>query len=103
MITINCRKFLSGASPLGFGLLANGSSLGSNGGPGSEGTTNTSTYRIAFNAWIKDVRNKVLPFENWPLPTRDDETVESNFANFDLFAKSGYNSVDIFGLLTTYA
>jgi hypothetical protein len=106
MITIDRRKFLSGASALGAGLIAsckNESPLHGNLEPGGEEPKHSYKYRVAFNAWINDVRKREIPFENWPLPTLDDETVESNIANFDLLAKTGYNSVDLFGLLATYA
>ena len=33
-------------------------------------------YRIAFGAWINDMRRRPLPLENWPAPQFDDETVE---------------------------
>jgi len=26
------------------------------------------TYRVAFGAWINDMRNEPLPLQNWPAP-----------------------------------
>ena len=34
-------------------------------------------YRIAFGAWLNDLRATPLPLENWPAPQLDDEAVES--------------------------
>ena len=32
-------------------------------------------YRIAFGAWINDLRMTPLPLENWPAPQLDDEAI----------------------------
>jgi hypothetical protein len=60
------------------------------------------TYRIAFGAWINDMRNESLPLENWPAPQFDDETVDSAIRAMDVQSEAGYNMLDAFGLFATY-
>jgi hypothetical protein len=59
-------------------------------------------YRIAFGAWINDMRRRPLPLENWPAPQFDDETVESAIAAMDVQAAAGFNYLDVWGLFATY-
>ena len=59
-------------------------------------------YRIAFGAWINDMRRTPLPLENWPAPQFDDETVESAIQAMDVQAAAGFNYLDAWGLFATY-
>jgi hypothetical protein len=59
-------------------------------------------YRIAFGAWINDMRWTPLPLENWPAPQLDDEAVDSAIAAMDLQSAAGYNMLDVWGLFATY-
>src|SRR5262249_31613343 len=59
-------------------------------------------YRIAFGAWINDMRRQPLPLEDWPAPQFDDETVESAIAAMDVQAAAGFNYLDAWGLFATY-
>jgi hypothetical protein len=59
-------------------------------------------YRIAFGAWINDMRLRPLPLEQWPAPHLDDETVESATRALDLQARSGFQMLDAWGLFATY-
>jgi hypothetical protein len=59
-------------------------------------------YRIAFGAWINDMRRRPLPLENWPAPQFDDETVESLIQAMQLQASSGFNYLDAWGLFATF-
>ncbi len=58
-------------------------------------------YRIAFGAWINDMRNEPLPLENWPAPAFDQETIRSAVGAFDVQSEAGFNLVDNFGLFAT--
>src|SRR5512136_2697191 len=59
-------------------------------------------YRIAFGAWINDMRRDPLPLENWPAPQLDDEAVASAVAAMDVQSAAGYNILDVWGLFATY-
>ncbi|PWU18175.1 MAG: hypothetical protein C5B50_09720 [Verrucomicrobia bacterium] len=59
-------------------------------------------YRIAFGAWINDMRCEALPLENWPAPQLDDECVRSLVRIMDLQSRAGYNLFDVWGLFATY-
>jgi hypothetical protein len=58
-------------------------------------------YRVAFGAWINDMRNEPLPLENWPAPAFDSETINSALRAFDVQSEAGFNLVDNFGLFAT--
>jgi hypothetical protein len=59
-------------------------------------------YRIAFGAWINDMRATPLPLENWPAPQFDDEAIESAIRAMDVQAAAGFNYIDVWGLFATY-
>ena len=59
-------------------------------------------HRIAFGAWINDMRNEPLPLENWPAPQLDDETVDSAIMAMNVQSEAGFNMLDAFGLFATY-
>ncbi|MBI4585341.1 MAG: hypothetical protein HY717_15105 [Planctomycetes bacterium] len=59
-------------------------------------------YRIAFGAWINDMREDPLPLENWPAPQLDDAAVESAIEAMDVQAPAGFNLLDAWGLFATY-
>jgi hypothetical protein len=58
-------------------------------------------YRVAFGAWINDMRNEPLPLENWPAANFDSETINSAIRAFDVQSEAGFNLVDNFGLFAT--
>lgn len=66
-------------------------------------STNAYDYRIAFGAWVNDMRLEPLPLEDWPAPQMDDETVRSVLKAMDLQSKYHYNCLDAWGLLATTA
>jgi len=70
-------------------------SVGQPGGPAYR-------YRIAFGAWINDMRRRALPLEDWPAPQFDDESVESAIQAMDVQAAAGFNFLDAWGLFATY-
>jgi hypothetical protein len=65
-------------------------------------TTSTSyDHRLAFGAWVNDMRNSALPLQQWPAPQMDDETVAGILRVLDVMADSGYQYLDTFGLYAT--
>jgi hypothetical protein len=58
-------------------------------------------YRIAFGAWINDMRLEALPLENWPAPQMDAATVKGLTAALDTQARFGYTHLDVWGLFAT--
>lgn len=59
-------------------------------------------YRIAFGAWINDLRTEPLPLENWPAPQFDDESIQSAIQAMDVQGPAGFNLLDVWGLFATY-
>ena len=59
-------------------------------------------HRIAFGAWINDMRSRPLPLQQWPAPHLDDETVASAVRAMDLQARSDFQMLDAWGLFATY-
>jgi hypothetical protein len=59
-------------------------------------------YRIAFGAWINDMRRQPLPLEDWPDPQFDEEAIDSAIQAMDLQAAAGFNYLDAWGLFATY-
>ena len=59
-------------------------------------------YRVAFGAWINDLRSTPLPLENWPAPQFDDVSVESAIRAMDVQGPAGFNLLDVWGLFATY-
>lgn len=70
--------------------------------PQTREARNAYRYRVAFGAWINDMRCDPLPLENWPAPQFDDETVESAIRAMDVQAAAGFNLLDAWGLFATY-
>ncbi|MBN2292329.1 MAG: hypothetical protein JXM70_07885 [Pirellulales bacterium] len=62
---------------------------------------NSYKYRIAFGAWINDMRNEPLPLQDWPAPQMDEETIRSAIAAMDVQAEAGFNYLDAWGLFAT--
>ena len=62
---------------------------------------NAYKYRIAFGAWINDMRNEPLPLEDWPAPQMDEETIRSAIAAMDVQSEAGFNYLDAWGLFAT--
>jgi len=101
---INRRGFLKSA--------AIGAAAVAAGGPAkllaSEGTNTADRrtahaykYRIAFGAWINDMRNEPLPLQNWPAPQLDDETIDSAIRAMDVQSRAGFEYLDAWGLFAT--
>jgi hypothetical protein len=59
-------------------------------------------YRVAFGAWINDMRNEPLPLQNWPAPQLDEETLNSVIRTMDIQSQAGFNMLDAWGLFATY-
>lgn len=66
-------------------------------------TRNAFTYRIAFGAWINDMRNDPLPLDNWPAPELDNETISGITRALDVQSAAGFQFLDVWGLFATYA
>ena len=101
----NRRQFLKQTS-LGAAYLATGAGLpvakGKEPGGGRGVLSRAYKYRIAFGAWINDVRCEPLPLENWPAPQFDDECMRSLLRIMDVQSNAGYNLFDVWGLFATY-
>jgi hypothetical protein len=102
-MNINRRHFVRAASAAGLGLLASPAS--SETGPpfkrppiGQQAIAD----RMAFGAWINDVRTEPLPFDSWPPVVLDDIAEKSIIRTMDLQARSGYNMFDMFGLFAAW-
>lgn len=65
-------------------------------------STRSYKYRIAFGAWINDMRTEPLPLENWPAPQFDEEAVESAVRAMDVQGPAGFNLLDVWGLFATF-
>jgi hypothetical protein len=97
------REFLVTAAAAGSAIAAGGSPPpgAAEAGPGPAGDKGY-RFRIAFGCWINDMRNGVLPLQNWPAPQLDDETMASAIAALDVQARAGFNHLDAWGLFATY-
>lgn len=60
-------------------------------------------HRAALGCWVNDMRNSALPTEQWPSIIFDDETEEGLLSCMDLMKKAGFESLNVFGLLSTYS
>jgi len=58
--------------------------------------------RMAFGAWINDVRSQPLALDKWPPVVLDDTAEQSLVETMDLQAASGYNVFDVFGFFAAY-
>ena len=99
-MSISRRGFVKTASAAGLGLLA-GTALSEAGHVSTKVTIGKKTIsdRMAFGAWINDVRTEPHPFDSWPPVILDDTAERSILATMDLQAGSGYN---IFGLFAAW-
>ncbi len=96
------RAFLQTTSAAGLSVYAKAAASprsAANDPPAEKGYT----HRIAFNAWINDVRNESMPQATWPYSNLDDETVDSTIRALDVQSEYGYNVVDILGFWTSFA
>lgn len=59
-------------------------------------------YRIAYNCWINDSRLEPIPEEDWPSIRIDEDTITSLDETMAFLKASGYNYVDMFGLVTNH-
>jgi hypothetical protein len=71
------------------------------GAPSQQELQHAYRYRIAFGAWINDMRNEPLPLQDWPAPQLDDETISSTVAAMDVQSEAGFNMLDVWGLFAT--
>src|SRR3982750_2931131 len=71
----------------------------------AQGSTSAKSFihRVQFGAWINDMRNDVLPRDNWPSKRLDQHTEDDIVACLALGQRSGYNQLDVWGLFETYA
>ena len=102
-MSINRREFVKTASAAGLGLLA-GTALAET-KPAAQGSPmgkQAMVDRMAFGAWINDVRTEPLAFGSWPPVILDDIAEQSIIQTMDLQARSGYNMFDLFGLFAAW-
>jgi hypothetical protein len=59
-------------------------------------------YRVAFGAWINDMRNEPQPLQNWPAPQFDEVTLDGLVRALKVQAEAGFNFLDVWGLFATY-
>ena len=55
--------------------------------------------RIGAGFWINDVKNSAIPNNNWPDVSIDSKLLEDYEYLFEILKASGYNMIDIYGLL----
>ena len=60
-------------------------------------------YKVAFGAWINDMRNTGMPGERWPYLVLDDELEKDIINCLKLQSESGYNMFTAWGLMVTNA
>jgi len=70
--------------------------------PDGDVATPSYSYRIAFGAWVGDMRNSPLPLQKWPAPGLDEEAVASFIQAMDVQSQAGFNYLDAWGLFATY-
>lgn len=102
-LSLDRRRFVKSAATAGVGLLASDVfsredsriKLAESGKPAF-------IDRMAFGAWINDIRTEPLPFAYWPPDILDDVAEESIIGALRLQAASGYNMFDLFGLFAAW-
>ncbi len=99
------RQFLQSTAALAGASLAPGATLRHGDASASETSQQSKSYdyRIAFGAWINDMRSDPTPLTNWPAPQFDECTVDSTIAVMDLMRETGCQWLDAFGLWATRA
>jgi hypothetical protein len=70
--------------------------------PDGDAGSHAYPYRIAFGAWVGDMRNSPLPLQKWPAPELDEEAVASFIQAMDVQSQAGFNYLDAWGLFATY-
>jgi hypothetical protein len=98
---MNRRDFVKGAGLMTAGMVLPGLAAAPD-RPPADNERASYKYRIAFGAWINDMRATPLPLENWPAPQFDDEAIESAIQAMDVQAAAGFNYLDVWGLFATY-
>ncbi|MFO1514177.1 MAG: twin-arginine translocation signal domain-containing protein [Verrucomicrobiota bacterium] len=102
-MSINRRDFVKTASAAGLGLFASNVLADNRTAPKNHKIGKQAIAdRIAFGAWINDVRTEPLPFDSWPPVILDDIAEQSIIRTMDLQARSGYNMFDMFGLFAAW-
>jgi hypothetical protein len=96
------RRTLLKAGAAAAASLAAGREAPGASGAETSGQRRAYTYRIAFGAWLNDMRGDPLPLENWPAPQLDDEAIASAVRAMDVQAEAGFNMLDVWGLFATY-
>ncbi len=97
------RFFLQKTSLAAAGLAATGVSTLSGSARDTSAGPKAFKYRIAFGAWINDMRTEPLPLEDWPAPQLDDITLKSVIQAMELQSRFGYNMLDVWGYFATKA
>ncbi len=102
-MNIDRRHFVKTASVAGLGLMASSALAEARAGAmkpviGKRAITD----RMAFGAWINDVRTEPLPFASWPPVILDEIAERSIIRTMELQARSGYNMFDLFGLFAAW-
>ncbi len=98
------RQFLQRATLAGASLAtAHLATAGQPASPQESTTPEAYSYRIAFGAWINDMRSDPVPLTDWPAHQFDECTVDSALAVMDLLAETGCKYLDAFGLWATRA
>ncbi len=98
---VDRRKFIGISAAAGLSSLVGSSSV--NAFADAEADPEGYRFRIAFDAWINDVRNEAMTLDNWPYGVFDDQTVDGIVKALDIQSQAGYNVIDLLGLWTTYA
>lgn len=60
-------------------------------------------YRVAFGAWINDMRNEGMPGEGWPSVLLDEQAEKDIIKCLELQSKAGFNMFDVWGLLVSFS
>jgi len=96
---LNRREFLGAAAAASLTAIASAQSAPATTPSGPR----VFTHRVQFGAWINDMRNDVLPRENWPAKLLDQQTEADIIACLELGRQAGYNEIDVWGLFATGA
>jgi len=82
---LNRRNFLQAAQGTAAALVALGPAVAAGAEKADDGSSSHAyPYRIAFGAWIGDMRNTPLPLQKWPAPEFDEDAVTSFIQAMDV-------------------
>ncbi|MHB1483695.1 MAG: hypothetical protein ACYCYI_03435 [Saccharofermentanales bacterium] len=60
-------------------------------------------YKVAYGAWINDMRNEPMLGQGWPGMTLDEQAEKDIIGSIDLQSKAGFNIFEVWGLLVTFS